>query len=113
MSWYNGALDSGGNLQVDFIWGNMPMQPGFNGHGAIRGEGHTFWDNLHTDLEGAQNEMSQYFQDAVQAAWQANPSGAFWQHGFPFDNDPRIGDHVIDYGWWNNYPGPQDYNGWD
>ena len=94
MAWEQGDRDSGGNLQVDFIWGNIPMQP--SSRETDRPVGKTFAD------QGT--DWDEY--------WAASESVEGTQ-GRKFPIDTAINDHVIDLGWWNNYPGPQTYNGWD
>lgn len=97
MSWSQGDRDSSGELQVDFIWGNMPMQP--SSRGTDREEGKTFAD------------QGTPWNDLWAASEDADGSGPGQGRTFPLDT--AVADHVIDFGWWNNYPGPQTYNGWD
>lgn len=100
MAWSAGDRDSAGNVQVDFIWGNMPMQPSSRG----------------TDRDVTFSEAYDYeaiFSDAEPADFGQGKVFPSNEAAYSASGTERFGDSVIDAGWWNNYPGPQTYNGWD
>lgn len=102
MAWSQGDRDDRGNIQVDFVWGNMPMQP--SSRGTDRAEGSTFADVY---------DLSQFWSDSEQAEFGVGRDFPDNEADYSLTGTERIGDAVIDYGWWNNYPGPREYEGWD